>query len=254
MSKKNVLKKKKIKTILVSQPEPTSENSPYFALSENEKVKIDFRPFIYVEGATARYIRKQKITLSEFDAIIFTSRNAVDHFFRLAEEMRYTVPNTMRYFCQSEAIALYLQRYIVYRKRKICFGKLRFADLLPLIVKNKKEKFLLPLSSAHTGTTSKILKDNEINFSEAVIYKTVISDLSDLSDIKYDMLVFFSPSGIESLFHNFPNFKQNGTKIAVWGKTTAEAVKKAKLRIDVQGPMPKVPSMKHAIEKFMDEK
>lgn len=244
----------KVKSILISQPEPENGRSPFFDLAEERKIKIDFRHFIHVEGIDAQTFRQDRVEMKDHTAAIMTSRNSVDHFFRMAEEMRFDVPDDFKYFCTNETIAKYLQKYIVYRKRKICFGKLRFADLLPLIVKNKKEKFLLPLSSAHTGTTSKILKDNEINFSEAVIYKTVISDLSDLSDIKYDMLVFFSPSGIESLFHNFPNFKQNGTKIAVWGKTTAEAVKKAKLRIDVQGPMPKVPSMKHAIEKFMDEK
>jgi uroporphyrinogen-III synthase len=244
----------KVKSILISQPEPENGKSPFYDLAEERKIKVDYRHFIHVEGIDAQIFRQDRVEMKKHTAVIMTSRSSVDHFFRMAEEMRFSVPDDFKYFCTNESIAKYLQKYIVYRKRKICFGKLRFSDLLPLIIKNKKENFLLPLSSAHNGTISNILKDNKITFSEAVIYKTVISDLSDLADIKYDMLVFFSPSGIESLFHNFPNFEQNGTKIAVWGKTTAEAVKKAKLRIDVEAPMPKVPSMKRAIENFIDEK
>tara|TARA_B110000908_G_C10088739_1_gene372981 strand:- start:370 stop:876 length:507 start_codon:yes stop_codon:yes gene_type:complete len=168
--------------------------------------------------------------------------------------MRFDVPDTMKYFCTNETIAKYLQKYIVYRKRKISFGKAQFNDLLPLIVKNKSEKFILPLSAQHNGSISVLLKRNDINFSEAIMYKTVISDLSDLADVNYDMLVFFSPSGIESLYHNFPDFKQNKTRIAVWGKSTVEAVIKKGLRIDVEAPMPKIPSMKKAIEMYMDGK
>jgi len=251
MSKKNVLKKKKIKTILVSQPEPTSENSPYFALSENEKVKIDFRPFIYVEGATARDIRKQKITLSEFDAIIFTSRNAVDHFFRLAEEMRYTVPNTMRYYCQSEAIALYLQRYIVYRKRKISFGNKTIEDLANIISKSPEGRFLLPSSDKLKPDIPKALNKIAIDWKSATFFKTRISDLSDLKDVYYDILVFYSPSGIESLFHNFPDFEQNDTRIAVYGKSTIEVAKEKGLRIDIMAPTPETPSMTMALQKYI---
>ncbi len=253
MSEKTVLKKKKIKTILVSQPEPTSENSPYIALAENEKVKIDFRPFIYVEGATARDIRKQKISLPDFNAIIFTSRNAVDHFFRLAEEMRYTVPNTMRYYCQSEAIALYLQRYIVYRKRKISYGNKTIKDLANIISKNPEGKFLLPSSDKLKPEIPAALNEIGIDWKSATFFRTKISDLSDLKDVYYDILVFYSPSGIESLYKNFPDFKQNDTRIAVYGKSTVQAAKDKGLRIDIMAPTPETPSMTMALQKYIRE-
>lgn len=245
----------KLKTILISQPKPEEgTKSPYFDLATERKVKVDFRHFIHVEGIEAQEFRQNRIELKEHSAVILTSKSAIDHYFRIAEKMRFDVPDTMKYFCTNETIAKYLQKYIVYRKRKISFGKAQFNDLLPLIVKNKSEKFILPLSAQHNGSISVLLKRNDINFSEAIMYKTVISDLSDLADVNYDMLVFFSPSGIESLYHNFPDFKQNKTRIAVWGKSTVEAVIKKGLRIDVEAPMPKIPSMKKAIEMYMDGK
>jgi len=253
MSQKTVQKKKKVKTILVSQPEPTAENSPYIALAENEKVKIDFRPFIYVEGATARDIRKQKISLPDYNAIIFTSRNAVDHFFRLAEEMRYTVPNTMRYYCQSEAIAYYLQRYIVYRKRKISYGNKTISDLANIISKNPEGKFLLPSSDKLKPEIPEALNKIGIDWKSATFFKTKISDLSDLKDVYYDILVFYSPSGIESLYKNFPDFEQNDTRIAVYGKSTVEAAKEKGLRIDIMAPTPETPSMTMALQKYIRE-
>ncbi|MGB1039725.1 MAG: uroporphyrinogen-III synthase [Flavobacteriales bacterium] len=246
---------RKVSSILISQPKPEEgQKSPYFDLAQERKIKVDFRHFIHVEGIPGQEFRQNRVELKDHTAIIMTSKSAIDHYFRMAEEMRFEVPDTMKYFCTNESVAKYLQKYIVYRKRKISFGKARFNDLLPLILKNKSEKFLLPLSAQHNGNVSVILKNNEINFSEAIMYKTVISDLSDLSDVNYDMLVFFSPSGIESLYHNFPDFKQNKTRIAVWGKSTEEAVKKKGLNIDVYAPMPKVPSMKKAIENYMDGK
>lgn len=245
----------KVKTILISQPKPEEgTKSPYFDLATERKIKVDFRHFIHVEGIEAQEFRQNRIELKEHSAVILTSKSAIDHYFRIAEKMRFDVPDTMKYFCTNETIAKYLQKYIVYRKRKISFGKAQFNDLLPLIVKNKSEKFILPLSAQHNGSISVLLKRNDINFSEAIMYKTVISDLSDLADVNYDMLVFFSPSGIESLYHNFPDFKQNKTRIAVWGKSTVEAVIKKGLRIDVEAPMPKIPSMKKAIEMYMDGK
>ncbi len=253
MSEKIVTPKKKVKTILVSQPEPTSENSPYLALAQNEKVKIDFRPFIYVEGATARDIRKQKINLSEFDAIIFTSRNAVDNFFRLSEEMRYQVPNTMRYYCQSEAIALYLQRYIVYRKRRISYGNKTVKDLANIIKKNPEGRFLLPSSDKLKPEIPKALNELGINWKSATFFKTKISDLSDLKDVYYDILVFYSPSGIHSLFHNFPDFEQNDTRIAVYGKSTIKTAQEKNLRIDIMAPTPETPSMTMALQKYIRE-
>ncbi|GGH36026.1 uroporphyrinogen-III synthase [Mangrovimonas yunxiaonensis] len=243
----------KVKTILVSQPEPKIENSPYFDLEEKQKVKIDFRPFIHVEGVPTKDIRMQKIDLSKFTAIILTSRNAVDHFFRVAEEMRFKVPDSMKYFCQSEAVAYYLQKYVVYRKRKIYVGKRTFAELSPLIKKYKDEAFLLPTTDKLKPLVPETLNDLGVNWKQGVFYKTVISDLSDLENVFYDILVFFSPSGIESLFHNFPEFKQNDTRIAVFGNTTIKAVEERGLRVDIAAPTPETPSMTMALEKYIKE-
>ena len=198
--------KSKVKTILISQPEPSTEKSPYYDLAKKYKLKIDFRPFIHVEPVMAQEFRQERISILEHSAIILTSRNAVDHFFRMCEEMRVTVPDSMKYFCISEAVAYYMQNYVQYRKRKIFHGKIRFADLIDVIKKHKQEKFLLPCSDLLKASIPEMLKDNNINFTKAVMYRTVCSDLSDLSDVKYDMLVFFSPSGIESLLKNFPDF------------------------------------------------
>lgn len=243
----------KVKTILVSQPEPKIENSPYFDLQEKQKVKIDFRPFIHVEGVVAKDIRQQKVDLNNYSAIILTSRNSVDHFFRVAEEMRFKVPDTLKYFCQSEAVAFYLQKYVVYRKRKIYVGKRNFEDLSPLIKKYKDETFLLPTTDKLKDEVPETLNALNIKWKEAIFYKTVISDLSDLADVYYDILVFFSPSGIESLFHNFPDFKQNNTRIAVFGNTTAKAVEEHGLRVDILAPTPETPSMTMALEKYIEK-
>jgi uroporphyrinogen-III synthase len=243
----------KVKTILVSQPEPKIENSPYFDLQQKQRVKIDFRPFIHVEGVPAKEIRHQKIDLNNYTAIILTSRNAVDHFFRIAEEMRFKVPDTMKYFCQSEAVAYYLQKYVVYRKRKIYVGKRTFAELSPLIKKYKDEKFLLPNTDKVKPAVPEILNDLGIDWKQATFYKTVVSDLSDLANVSYDVLVFFSPSGIESLFQNFPDFKQNETRIAVFGNTTIKAVEEKGLRVDISAPTPETPSMTMALEKYIEK-
>ena len=241
----------KVKTILVSQPEPKMENSPYARLIDKEKVKVDFRPFIHVEGVDAKNVRQQKIDLSQFTAVILTSRNAVDHYFRLAEEMRFKVPDSMKYFCQSEAVAYYLQKYVVYRKRKIYVGKMNFADLVPLFKKYKEEKYLLPSSDVLKPTVPETLDQLQLDWKRGVFYKTVISDLSDLSDVLYDVLVFFSPSGIESLLKNFPEFKQNNTRIAVFGNSTIKAATDAGLRIDIKAPTPETPSMTMALQKYI---
>ena len=241
----------KVKTILVSQPKPNMENSPYARLIDKEKVKVDFRPFIHVEGVDAKSVRQQKIDLSQFTAIILTSRNAVDHYFRLAEEMRFKVPDSMKYFCQSEAVAYYLQKYVVYRKRKIYVGKMNFADLVPLFKKYKEEKYLLPSSNVLKPTVPEALDQLQLDWKRGVFYKTVISDLSDLSDVLYDVLVFFSPSGIESLLKNFPEFNQNNTRIAVFGNSTIKAATDAGLRIDIKAPTPETPSMTMALQKYI---
>lgn len=241
----------KVKTILVSQPEPKVENSPYSRLIEKEKVKVDFRPFIHVEGVEAKNVRQQKIDLNNFSAIILTSRNSVDHFFRIADEMRFKVPDTMKYFCQSEAVAYYLQKYVVYRKRKIYVGKRTFPELIPLIKKYKDEKFLLPSSDALKPAVPIALDELGVDWKRGIFYKTVISDLSDLRNVYYDILVFFSPSGIESLLKNFPDFEQNNTRIAVFGNSTVKAATDAGLRIDIQAPTPETPSMTMALQKYI---
>lgn len=241
----------KVKTILVSQPEPKVENSPYFDLVDKQKVKIDFRPFIHVEGVSSKDVRTQKVDLSQYSAIILTSRNSVDHFFRIAEELRFKVPDTMKYFCQSEAVAYYLQKYVVYRKRKIYVGKRTFTELSPLIKKYKNEKFLLPSSDKLKPEVPAVLDDLGVHWKQGTFYKTVISDLSDLRDVYYDILVFFSPSGIESLFENFPDFQQNDTRIAVFGNTTITAATNRGLRVDIQAPTPETPSMTMALERYI---
>ncbi len=241
----------KVKTILVSQPEPKVDNSPYFELQQKHKVKIDFRPFIHVEGVNAKEIRLQKIDLNNFTAIILTSKNSVDHFFRVADEMRYKIPEGLKYFCQSEAVAFYLQKYVVYRKRKIYVGQKDFVDLTTLLKKYKEEKFLLPASD-QLNVEAKIILDNlKVNWTQAIFYKTVMSDLTDLSDVYFDILAFFSPTGIKSLFKNFPDFKQNNTRIAVFGSSTQKEALEHGLRVDIMAPTPEAPSMTMAIDKYI---
>lgn len=240
----------RIKSILVSQPAP-SESSPYLELAKKEKIKIDFRPFIHVEGVDNKELRTQKIDLTQYTGIIFTSKNAVDHYFRLAEEMRFTVPDSMRYICQSEAIANYLQKHIVYRKRKISFGEKNFSDLIPIFKKFPSEKYLLPSSDVLSPDILKTLDTAGVNWTRAIMYKTVCSDLKDIKITEYDMLVFFSPQGIKSLKMNFSDFKQENTKIAVFGSTTLNAAEEDGLRVDVMAPTKETPSMTMAIEKYI---
>jgi uroporphyrinogen-III synthase len=243
----------KVKTILVSQPEPSSEKSPYSRLQEKHKLTINFRPFIHVEGLTAKDVRQQKIDFNNFENIVLTSRNAVDHFFRLCKEMRFTVPDSTKYFCQSEAVAFYLQKYVVYRKRKIYVGERSIQDLESVFKKFQKETFLFPTSDLLKQDVPDYLDHLKIKWQRAILYKTVVSDLSDLRDVYYDILVFFSPSGIESLFKNFPDFKQNNTRIAVYGNSTIKAAEDSNLRIDIKAPTPETPSMTMAIEKYIEE-
>ena len=240
-----------IKTILISQPEPSNDNSPYSKLISKHKIKIDYRSFIHVEGLTAKEVRAQKLDFSKFQNIVLTSRNSVDHFFRIAEEMRFKVPDQTKYFCQSEAVAYYLQKYVVYRKRKIYVGNNNFNDLEATFIKFQREKFLVPTSGSLNPDIVKTLDSFEITWERAQLFKTVISDLSDLRDVYYDILVFFSPLGIKSLFENFPDFKQNKTLIAVYGNTTEEAAKAKDLRIDIKAPSEVSPSMAMAIEKYI---
>ncbi len=246
--------KVKIKNILVSQPQPTDfEKSPYSELALRYKVNIDFHKFIKIEGVSSSEFRKDKVYIQNHTAIIFTSRNAVDHFFRIAKEMRVEISDSMKYFCISEAAAFYLQKYVQFRKRKIFHGKQNFNDLLDIIKKHKNEKFLLPCSDIHKLSLIKLLDANKINYTKAVIYKTLASDLSDVDIEGYDLLVFFSPAGVKSLFKNFPNFSQNHTLIGAFGPTTIKAVKDAGLKLDVVAPTKTALSMTVAIEQYLNK-
>ena len=240
-----------VKTILVSQPKPEGTKSPYFDLAEKYSLKIDFRSFIHVEGIGAQEFRTQKVELDKHTGVILTSKNAVDHYFRIAEELRYEVPDSMKYFCISEAVAYYLQKYVAYRKRKIFFGKQRIDDLIDILKKHKKENFLLPCTDRLRDKIPTTLSANNLNFTKAVLYRTVASDLSDLENVYYDMLVFYSPGGVESLVKNFPEFKQNDTIIAAFGPTTAKAIVDNNMRLDLHAPQPNAPSMTGAIENFV---
>jgi len=243
----------KIKSVLVSQPVANLAASPYAEIMKNEKVKIDFRSFIHVEGADDKELRTQKIDLSQFTGVIFTSRNAIDHYFRLAEKMRFQVPDSMRYICQSEAVANYLQKHIVYRKRKISFGEKTVEDMLPLFKKHHMEKYLLPSSDVHNDRIAKVLDEAGVDWTRAIMYRTVCSDLSDIKINDYDVLIFFSPQGVNSLFENFPNFEQGKARIGVFGEFTKKAALEKKLSIDFEAPTKESPSMTMALEKFIQE-
>ncbi len=240
-----------VDSILVSQPEPKDSNSPYYKLAEKYGIKVDFRPFIQIEPVTLKEFRKQKIDVLSHTAVIFTSRNAVDHFFRLAKESKIEMPNDMKYFCISEQTANYLQKYIVIRKRKIFSGTRTAQDLIEILKKHKNEKYIFPCSSIRKDDIPNFLNKNSYQWTEAVIYNTVASDLSDLADVNYDIIAFFSPSGINSLFVNFPEFKQNNTRIAGFGPTTSKAVRDAGLLLDIEAPMPNAPSMTGALELYI---
>ncbi|MFC2175674.1 uroporphyrinogen-III synthase [Bacteroidota bacterium] len=243
----------KVKSILVSQPKPEGDKSPYFDLAQKHNLKIDFRPFIHVEGVDAKEFRTQRINILDHTAVILTSKNAADHFFRICDETRVTVPEGMKYFCVSEAIALYLQKYVVYRKRKIFYGGNTFRELVDVLKKHKGENFLLPSINDLKPTVPQLLDDLGVSYTKAVIYKTMCSDLSDLADVNYDVLVFYSPSGIKSLFENFPDFKQNKTRIAAFGPTTTHAVKEKHLKLDIGAPVPSAPSMTMALDQYIQQ-
>lgn len=240
-----------VKSILVSQPKPKDENSPYFKLAEKYNLKVDFRKFIQVDPVSIKEFRKQKIDILNHTAIIFTSRNAVDHLFKICEALKIEMPADMKYFCISEQTANYLQKYIVIRKRKIFTGYRTASDLIEILKKHKNEKYLFPCSDIRKDDIPEFLESNGYQYSEAIIYRTVASDLSDLEDVYYDILAFFSPSGIHSLFANFPDFKQNDTRIAAFGPTTAKAVRESDLILDIQAPLPNAPSMTGAIELYI---
>ncbi|HFA51763.1 MAG TPA: uroporphyrinogen-III synthase [Bacteroidetes bacterium] len=242
-------KYKLVKSILVSQPKP--ERSPYYDLEEKYNLKIDWRPFIHVEGLSVKEFRKQRIRPDEFSAIIFTSKNAIEHFFRLCEEMRIRMHQDTKYFCKTAAVSNYLQKFIVYRKRKVFAGVRAVQDLQAAFTKHKKEKFLLPTSNLGSGTFGAYLEENGFDWQQAMMYQTVTSDLSDLENIYYDIIVFFSPLDIKALYENFPTFEQKDTRIAGFGKSTTKAIADHNLFLNIKAPAPGIPSMTMALEKYI---
>ena len=243
-----------IKKILVSQPKPSSEKSPYFDIAEKFDVDLVFRPFIKVEGISAKEFRTQKVSILEHTAIVFTSRHAIDHFFTLAKEMRLAIPEDMKYFCVTETISLYIQKYVQYRKRKVFFGTTgKIDDLIPTMAKHKNEKYLVPMSDVHNDMIAQMLDAKKLNHTECVMYRTVSNDFTPEETFDYDMLVFFSPAGIEALTKNFPKFKQGDIAIATFGPATAKAAREAGLRLDLEAPTEKYPSMTGALQHYLLE-
>ncbi|MDR0348560.1 MAG: uroporphyrinogen-III synthase [Tannerella sp.] len=241
-----------IKKLLVSQPKPASDKSPYFDIAKKYGMEVDFRPFIKVEPLTAKEFRQQRISILDYSAVIFTARTAIDHFFHLCEEIRITIPETMKYFCVTEAIAVYLQKYIVYRKRKVFYGQTgKIEDLVAIMSKHTKEQFLIPVSDVHKDDLMTLLDTKKIQYAKAIMYRTVSNDFSEDEKFDYDMLVFFSPSGITALLKNFPNFAQEDIRIGCFGPSTAKAALDAGLRLDVEAPTPEAPSMTAALEQYL---
>ncbi|NLA47966.1 MAG: uroporphyrinogen-III synthase [Bacteroidales bacterium] len=243
----------KIRKILVSQPEPLNPKSPYFDLAKKYNLKVDFKPFIQVKGVSAKDFRHQRININDFSAVIFTSKTGIDHFFRICNEMRVTVPDTMKYFCITENIAFYLQKYIIYRKRRIFHGKARIQDLIDIIGRHKDDNYFVPLPKPHNTEIRDLLAKNNIRHKIGILYKTVSNDFTDIKDFDYDILVFYSPSGIKSLKENFPDFVQGDIKIAAFGPTTACAVEQEGLRLDINAPNPKAPSMTMALDNYLKD-
>lgn len=244
----------KIKKVLVSQPKPASEKSPYYDIAEKYGVKINFRPFIKVEPLSAKEFRQQKVSILDHTAVLFTSRHAVDHFFMLCQDLRVNIPETMKYFCVTEAVALYIQKYVQYRKRKIFFGTSgKIDDLTTAITKHNSEKFFVPMSDVHSDEVRNLLDKLKVQHTEAVMYRTVSNDFSQGEELDYDMLLFFSPAGVSSLKKNFPDFDQRNIKIGTFGTTTAQAVRAAGLRLDLEAPSVKAPSMTAALENYLKE-
>ena len=241
----------KVKSILVSQPDPGNAKSPYHALADKYKLKLDFRPFIQVEPVPAKELRKKRLNILDHTAVILTSRNAVDNFFRVVEEMKVELPTTMKYFCVNEGISLYIQKYTVLRKRKMFYGKGREPEFLDLLKGHTKERFLFPCSNIRKELIPDFLDQHNVEWTESIMYKTVNADLSDLADVYYDIIVFFSPQDIKSLFDNFPDFKQKDTRIAGWGKTTNTAIEEANLVNNIPAPSPNAPSMVAALEEYI---
>ena len=245
-----------IKKILVSQPKPSSEKSPYFDIAKEYGVELVFRPFIKVEGLSSKEFRQQKISLLDYSAVVFTSRHAIDNYFNLAKEMRITIPEDMKYFCVLETIALYIQKYVQYRKRKVFFSNTgKINDLIPLMVKHKNEKYLVPMSDVHNDDVKNMLNEKKLHHAECVMYRTVSNDFDDeeKKNFDFDMLVFFSPTGVKALKSNFPDFKQGNVKIGAFGPATAKTVTDEGWRLDLQAPTKECPSMTSALKAYLKE-
>lgn len=244
----------KIKRVLISQPQPTSEKSPYYDIAEKYNLTIDFKPFVKVEGIDAKEFRQQRVNIPDYTAIVFTAKVAIDHFFALCEELRVTMPETMKYFCVSEAVALYLQKYIVYRKRKIFFSQTGKMDgLASSLVKHNKENFLVPLPEIHNEDITAVLEEKKADFTKAIMYRTVGTTIDKKDIDSYDMMVFFTPLGVASLFTNYPDFEQGEKVIGCFGSATAKAVKDSGLRLDCEAPLPGLTSMTAAVEAYVKE-
>lgn len=241
-----------IKKILVSQPKPTSEKSPYFDIARKLDVEIVFRPFIKIESLTPVEFRQQKVSILDHTAVVFTSRHAIDNFFKLCKEMRVAIPDDMKYFCITETVSLYIQKYVQYRKRKVFFGSTgKIDDIIPLMIKHKNEKYFVPQSDQHTDDFANLLDSKKLDHSEAVMFRTVSNDFGKDEAFDYDMLIFFSPSGISSLFKNFPNYQQGDMAIGTFGPATAKAAKEAGLRVDLEAPSPQFPSITAALQDYV---
>lgn len=244
----------KVKKILVSQPKPTNDKSPYFEIAEKHKVEITFRPFIKVERLPLKDFRQQRIQILDFSAIVFTARTAVDNFFSLCEELRITMPESMKYFCNSESIALYLQKYIVYRKRKIFFSQTgKIEGLSASFTKNIKEKFLLPVSELHNDDVASFLEKKKLDYTKSIMYRTVSNDFENGEKLDYDMLIFFSPLGVSSLLKNFPDFKEEKMAVGCFGKATIDNLNELGIKIDCEAPVPGIPSMTAALDQYLTE-
>lgn len=241
-----------IKKILVSQTKPSSDKSPYYDIASKYGVEIVFRPFIKVESVSAKEFRQQKVSILDHTAVVFTSRHAIDHFFHLCGELRVTIPETMKYFCVTESVALYIQKYVQYRKRKVFFGTTgKIEDLLPSMIKHKGEKYLVPMSDVHTDETKTLLDKAKLQHTETVMYRTVSNDFTPEEKFDYDMLIFFTPAGVAALKKNFPDFQQGDIAIGCFGPATAKAARDAGLRLDVEAPTAEAPSMTGALELFL---
>ena len=244
-----------IKKILISQPKPASDKSPYFDVARERNVELDFKPFIKVEGVSSKEFRKQKVNISNFTAVVFTSRHAIDNYFSLAKEMRIEIPESMKYFCVTETISLYIQKYTQYRKRKIFFGTTgKIEDLLPTMVKHKDEKYLVPMSDTDNSSMKALFEDKKLNFQDCIMYRTVNNDFTDeeKKNFDYDMVVLFTPSGVKSLIDNFPQAKEKGIKVGTFGPATAKAAKEAGLNQVIEAPSKDFPSMTSALMKYLE--